>query len=150
MRTHAYQIVLVDGCPTTPSIGFVVDRKEDVMRKDEEPADVLLQLAARLRENQIFGSPVERDGVTVVPVARIRAGGGLGGARGRDPHQTNGGFGFTAQPAGAWIVAETGKVQWQPAVDVSRIAIVGQLVAALLVIITLLTRRNRGRLTRDV
>jgi hypothetical protein len=45
-----------------------------------EDRDVLLQLAARLRENQVFGPPVQRDGVTVVPVAHVRAGGGLGGA----------------------------------------------------------------------
>lgn len=105
--------------------------------------DVLLELADRLRENQIFGPPVERHGVTVVPVARIRGGGGLGGRGGREPHQTNGGFGFISQPAGAWVVADSGKVQWQPAVDASRIAIMGQFAAALCVIVILLTRRRQ-------
>ena len=56
--------------------------------------DVLLRLAARLRENQVYGPPVQRDGVTVVPAAHVRAGGGLGGAAHRGPHETNGGFGF--------------------------------------------------------
>ena len=105
--------------------------------------DVLQQLAAQLRDNQVFGQPVERNGVTVVPVARIRGGGGLGGAKGREPHQANGGFGFTSQPAGAWVVTDSGKVQWQPAVDVSRIAIIGQIAAALVVLAILLIRRHR-------
>ena len=43
----------------------------------------LLQLADRLRENQVFGPVVERDGVTVVPVATVRGGGGLGGPEAR-------------------------------------------------------------------
>ncbi len=124
-------------------------KERDVIRgKDRPTGDVLQQLAARLRENQIFGPPVERAGVTVVPVARIRGGGGLGGAKGREPHQTNGGFGFTSQPAGAWVMTESGKVQWQPAIDVSRIAIIGQVAAALVVLAVLLTRRHRLRIAR--
>ncbi len=111
-----------------------------------EPApttgDVLLQLAARLRENQVFGPPVERDGVTVVPVAHVRAGGGLGGAAHRGPHETNGGFGFVARPAGAWIVHDSGAVRWKPAVDVFRMALLGQLAAAALILLSASKRRR--------
>jgi uncharacterized spore protein YtfJ len=104
--------------------------------------DVLLELAARLRENQIFGPPIQRDGVTVVPVAHIRAGGGLGGAAHRGPHETNGGFGFVARPAGAWIVEDSGTVRWQPATDVTRIALLGQLATAALILLGVMRRRR--------
>jgi uncharacterized spore protein YtfJ len=107
--------------------------------------DVLLQLAARLRENQVFGPPVQRDGVTVVPVAHVRAGGGLGGAAHRGPHETNGGFGFVARPAGAWIVEDSGTVRWQPAVDVTRMAVLAQLTAAAALLLLVASRRSRER-----
>ena len=104
--------------------------------------DVLLQLAARLRENQVFGPPIQRDGVTVVPVAHVRAGGGLGGAAHRGPHETNGGFGFVARPAGAWVVEDSGAVRWQPAVDVTRMAVLGQLTAAAALLLLVASRRR--------
>ena len=104
--------------------------------------DVLLQLAARLGENQVFGPPVQRDGVTVVPVAHVRAGGGLGGAAHRGPHETNGGFGFVARPAGAWIVEDSGAVRWQPAVDVTRMAVLGRLTAAAALLLLVASRRR--------
>jgi hypothetical protein len=106
--------------------------------------DVLLQLAARLRENQVFGPPVQRDGVTVVPVAHVRAGGGLGGAAHRGPHETNGGFGFVARPAGAWIIEDSGAVRWQPAFDVTRIAVLGQVTAAAALFLLVASRRRHG------
>ncbi|SFU07419.1 hypothetical protein SAMN05660657_05389 [Geodermatophilus amargosae] len=110
-----------------------------------ETGDVLLQLAARLRENQVFGPPVQRDGVTVVPVAHVRAGGGLGGAAHRGPHETNGGFGFVARPAGAWIVEDSGAVRWQPAVDVTRIAMLGHMTAAAALFLLVMSRRHQER-----
>src|SRR5918912_132626 len=109
-------------------------------------SDALLRLADRLRENQVFGPVVERNGVTVVPVANVRGGGGVGGPGRRAAQAANGGFGFTGRPAGAWIIDGDGKVHWHPAVDVTRIAIVGQLVtAAALVLVAVVVRlRTRG------
>ncbi len=104
--------------------------------------DVLLQLADRLRENQVFGPPIQRGGVTVLPVASVRAGGGLGGAAHRGPHEANGGFGLVARPAGAWIVRDSGTVHWKPAVDVSRMALLGQLAAAALILLGATSRRR--------
>jgi uncharacterized spore protein YtfJ len=100
-------------------------------------------LADRLRENQVFGPTVERDGVTLLPVAEVRGGGGLG-ASGKDGEEgSGGGFGLTARPAGAWVISD-GKVSWQPAIDVNRAILGGQLVgiAALLVVGRLLRRRG--------
>ncbi len=117
--------------------------------RPEQPAgtaEVLLGLAERLREHQVFGPPVERGGTTVLPVAHVRGGGGLGGPAGRRPDQGNGGFGFVARPAGAWVVDDAGKVTWQPAVDVTRLAVAGQaLTVAALVVIALVLRGRRKR-----
>ncbi len=108
-------------------------------------ADVLVKLAERLRENQIFGPPVERGGTVLVPVAHVRGGGGLGGPVGRRPDQSNGGFGFVARPAGAWVVDDGGKVTWQPAVDVTRLAVAGQVLAVAAVVAISLALRGRRK-----
>ncbi len=112
--------------------------------------DVLLQLADRLRENQVFGPTIQRGGVTVLPVASVRAGGGLGGAAHREPNGANGGFGFVARPAGAWIVADSGAVNWQPAATITRAALRGRLAttAALILLAVANHRRADGRRSR--
>lgn len=81
------------------------------------------QLSARM----VFGEPVEREGIVMVPAARVRGGGG-GGASG-EPGETGGGFGMTATPAGAFIFGQ-GKVRWRPAVNPNQIILGGQIVAA--------------------
>ncbi len=87
----------------------------------------------------VFAEPIERDGILVIPAAKVRGGGGGGG-----DDQANGGagFGLTAKPAGAYVVRE-GRVSWEPAVDVNRIVLGGQLVAivALLVLRSYIRRR---------
>ena len=77
--------------------------------------------------SRVFGEPVERDGVTLVPVAKVRGGGGGGGDA---EHNGGGGFGIAARPAGAYVIRE-GVVAWEPATDPDRIALGWQLVAAL-------------------
>jgi hypothetical protein len=54
------------------------------------------------------------------------AGGGGGGAD--SENNGGGGFGVTAKPAGAWII-RNGEVKWEPAIDATRIATLGMLVA---------------------
>ncbi len=108
--------------------------------------DLIASLAERLREHQVFGPPVERGEVTVVPVAEVRGGGGIGG-RGRLDKGGNGGFGLIAKPVGAWVIAN-GKVSWQPCVDVNRAVLSGTVVtaSALFVLRQLLrTRAQAGR-----
>ncbi len=103
--------------------------------------DLVVDLADRLRQHQVFGPPVERDGVTVVPVAEVRGGGGIGG-RTKPGASGNGGFGLIAKPVGAWVIKD-GKVTWQPALDLNRVILAGNLVAlvALLILRRLLGRR---------
>ena len=88
-----------------------------------------------MRASVVFGEPVERDGMTVIPAAKVRGGGGGGGDA---ENNAGGGFGLDARPAGAYVIRD-GAVVWQPAVDVNRIVLGSQLVA----IVALLVLRAR-------
>jgi uncharacterized spore protein YtfJ len=112
------------------------------------PDEVLGAARDALTVRRVFGDPIERDGAIVIPVARVRGGGGGGGGRGEaEQHGATGwggGFGLDARPVGVYVIRE-GQVSWQPAIDVTRIALQGQIVAiaALLVIRTLVRRLSR-------
>jgi uncharacterized spore protein YtfJ len=67
---------------------------------------------------RVYGDPIESDGVTVVPAAKVGGGGGGGGDSEGDG---GGGFGLGARPVGAYVIKD-GDVRWVPAVDVNRIA----------------------------
>ena len=85
-----------------------------------------------LTVRRVFGEPVERDGITVIPAANVRGGGGGGGdVQGNG----GGGFGVSASPAGAYVI-KNGTVRWEPALDLNRTIFMGQVVGivALLVI----------------
>ena len=110
----------------------------------------LSQLLDTTREaltvRRVFGEPYERDGVTVIPAARVRGAGGGGG--GKDEHGQEGdggGFVLTARPVGAYVLKD-GAVAWQPAVDVERVVTVAVLGwAAVAWVVSRAVRRSRGR-----
>jgi hypothetical protein len=52
-------------------------------RTDELLATLAERIGARFDAGTVFGAPVDRDGVTVIPVAAIRF--GMGGGGGSDP-----------------------------------------------------------------
>jgi uncharacterized spore protein YtfJ len=93
---------------------------------------------------RVFGAPINQDGLTVVPVAKIGGGGGAGGGTepAGDAAGSGGGFGLTAKPLGVFVLSN-GKVRWRPAVDVNKIILGGQLVAvtALLLVRALVKAR---------
>ncbi len=69
---------------------------------------------------RVFGEPFEKDGVTVIPAARVAGGGGGGSGSEEDgPQGEGGGFGINASPAGAFVIGE-GTVKWVPAIDPAR------------------------------
>jgi len=104
----------------------------------------LQQFRDSFTTNMVFGEPIDREGVTLVPVARLIGGGGSGHGEG---HHTRGqsegealpthgsgwggGFGADAHAVGAYII-RNGDARWQPAVDVNRIILGGQIAAILL------------------
>lgn len=102
-----------------------------------------------LTVKHVFGEAYERDGVTVIPAAEVRGGGGGGGTDPQGKGQGSGtgmGFGIKVRPAGAFVI-KNGDVSWMPAVDVTRIALGGQLVAlaGLLFLRQALTRRRHRK-----
>lgn len=92
---------------------------------------------------KVFGEPIERDGVTVIPVARVAGGGGAGsGQDERGQEGEGGGFGLGGTPAGVFVIKD-GKVRWQPAVDPNRLIAVLGMVAVALTAARLKARRRR-------
>ena len=110
--------------------------------------DVIAQAKDTLTVKRVFGEPYEKDGVTVIPAARVQ--GGAGGGSGEDPDSqgrgSGSGFGVTARPVGAFIIRD-GDLSWRPAVDVNRIILGGQLVVvvALLTVRAIVKARSRSR-----
>jgi uncharacterized spore protein YtfJ len=66
---------------------------------------------------RVFGDPIEADGVTIIPAAKVGGGGGGGGD---DADNGGGGFGLGAKPVGVYVIRD-GDASWRPAVDVNRI-----------------------------
>jgi len=103
--------------------------------------DILGGAREAMSVRRVFGEPIERDGVTIVPVARIRGGGGGGGDK-----EGNGGagFGLVATPAGVYVL-EGDSVTWKPASNPSRVVLGAQLLAALAVLAAWSVLRARSR-----
>jgi len=95
---------------------------------------------------RVFGDPYEKNGLTVIPAARIMGGGGGGSGEGPQDtgHGEGGGFGVAAKPAGVYVIKEDG-VRWQPAVDVNRVILGAQIVAILALLTARTAIRVRGR-----
>lgn len=107
--------------------------------------DILARAREVVTVQQVFGEPIQQGGVIVVPVAAVRGGGGGGG--GTDPEGKHegggGGFGLMARPVGAYVIRGD-QVEWQPAIDVTRIVTAGAALAGL----ALLTVRKAIRKRR--
>jgi uncharacterized spore protein YtfJ len=92
---------------------------------------------------RVYGQPIERDGMTVIPVATVGGGfgGGQGGAAaeagegGEKPTSWGGGGAFSAKPVGVYVIKD-GELSWHPAVDTNRTILIGCLtgIVALLVV----------------
>lgn len=98
--------------------------------------DAINQARSMMRATEVFGTPFEKNGVTIIPAAKIAGGAGGGGDQ-HEPQAGGMGFGVVSQPAGAFVI-NGGKVTWQPALDLNRVIFMGQLVA----IVALVTARS--------
>jgi len=112
------------------------------------------RLGAKAAASAVFGTPVERDGVTVIPVARVRWGFGGGGGGGRNEKAQDGwggGGGVQAVPLG-FIEVKDGGAQYRRVHDPLRLAIAALLLplsiaaagAVMVVTITALARSMKG------
>jgi uncharacterized spore protein YtfJ len=121
-----------------------------------DPRQLIEGVREGLSVRQVFGEPVERDGVTVIPAATVIGGGGSGGGEGvgepssqkaqAEPHSQSGsgsgfgsGFGGVMWPAGAFEIRD-GRVTWRPAIDLTRV-----LLMALALAIAVVRARGRRR-----
>jgi uncharacterized spore protein YtfJ len=112
-----------------------------------EVQEVLSQVRDAVTVKRVYGEPYERNGVVVIPAARVGGGGGGGGGEGDQPDKGKGsgfgvGFGLGAAPVGAYVIRGE-KVEWKPAIDVTSVImrLQGVLILALL---ALLRRRRRS------
>ena len=102
--------------------------------------DLLSTLADRLgapcAASTVFGTPVERDGVTVVPVAVVRFGfgGGAGGESAKDQDGEGAGAGGMVTPAG-YIELKDGRSRFVPIVHPARMLalVAGAILTGLLI-----------------
>jgi uncharacterized spore protein YtfJ len=97
--------------------------------------DVVNEAKGAMRVSEVFGMPYEKNGITIIPAAKIAGGAGGGGDQAQ-PQAGGVGFGVSSRPVGAFVI-KGGEVSWQPALDVNRIILMGQIVA----IVALLTAR---------
>ncbi|MEV7096816.1 hypothetical protein AB0M80_28590 [Amycolatopsis sp. NPDC051045] len=91
----------------------------------------------------VYGEPVERDGVVVIPAAAVFGGGGGGGGddSGVLPVREGAGAGVLARPVGAFVV-RGGSVTWVPAVDVTRLGLAA--VAGVVALAKILAKRTKA------
>lgn len=114
-----------------------------------------LNAARRLiHVRRAFGAPIEHDGVTLVPVARVVGGTGFGGGdgtidesgdeAGRSGSGGGGGLGVGVTPVGVYVV-KGGEVRWEPAFDLNRAVIGGQVLGAIALVVLARALRRRRR-----
>ncbi len=104
------------------------------MTADNEVLSTIDKARDVLTVKRVFGDPYEKNGVTMIPAARVQ--GAAGGGKGEGTDMEGGGagsgsgsgFGINARPAGAFVI-KGDDVQWRPAVDVNKIIIGAQLIA---------------------
>jgi uncharacterized spore protein YtfJ len=103
---------------------------------------LLAEVRDAMTVKRVFGEPIERDGVMVIPVANVM--GGFGGGRGDPRSEGNGGvgagFGVRATPAGVYVI-DHGRVRWEPALNLNAVILGGQIVA---IVMFLALRRLAG------
>jgi uncharacterized spore protein YtfJ len=100
--------------------------------------ELLAKSRDALTVGRVFGEPIVRDGVTIIPVARVAGAGGAGEGTGGagEQHGEGGGSGYalSAQPAGVYSI-KNGEVTWHPAINVNRIVAGGQAVGVACILV---------------
>jgi uncharacterized spore protein YtfJ len=127
---------------------------QEQKRADGTRAPEIFETVAEMSRNigiadAVFGSPIDRDGVTVIPVARLARGAGAGS--GTEPGEGGGGgggFGVTARPVGAFVIRNH-RVSWRPALDLNRVITGGQIVTVVALLTVRAVVRSRRRRRRN-
>jgi uncharacterized spore protein YtfJ len=106
---------------------------------------------------RVFGEPYEKNGVTIIPAARIMGGAGAGegqqptgdGEGTASPTGSGGGFGLAGRPAGAFVV-KGDQVRWLPAIDVNRLMLGFQVTMIVFLLVMRSIARARAEAARAV
>jgi len=104
--------------------------------------ELLSKVTSDLSVKRVFGEPIEHDGTLLVPVARVRGGAGGGTGTAEANGGSGGGGGVDARPIGVFVVKGP-DVSWQPALDVTRVAIGGQVLAIVMFLVLRSVLRRR-------
>jgi uncharacterized spore protein YtfJ len=80
------------------------------------------KLGVQARSASVYSEPIETNGITIVPVAKVRwgfgGGGGAGGAKDGKGHGSGGGGGMRVTPVG-YIELKDGQSEFKPIRDAS-------------------------------
>ena len=108
--------------------------------------DELLQGARdAISVKRVFGDPIERNGITVIPVAHVAGAGGGGGGGDKEGNAgSGGGFGGYAWPAGVYVIRGE-EVRWQPTVNATALALAAQKIVRMLLKAYLDRRKHRRK-----
>ena len=111
-----------------------------------DASELLTKIREGMTGTTVYGEPVQRNGVMIIPASSVMGGGGGGG--GIAPAMTGEGdaeagtavgegsgvgFGVTARPAGAFVIRGE-EVEWVPAIDRNRQIMFGSLIAILAIL----------------
>lgn len=109
--------------------------------------ELLSEVKDAITVKRVYGDPIEKDGMTVIPVAFVRGGGGGGGGKDETGGGSGSGFGVSARPAGVYVIKD-GDVVWRPAFDLGRTILWGQLTGIALILTLRSMSRSRGKTKR--
>ncbi|HTQ38046.1 MAG TPA: spore germination protein GerW family protein [Pirellulales bacterium] len=97
----------------------MLDDAIDQTTKKQKPTFVeriVERMGLQATAKAVYADPVERDGITVIPVAKLRWGFGGGSGRKRGKRGKGGGGGMQAAPLG-YIEITEGRTQFKPIHD---------------------------------
>ncbi len=108
-----------------------------------DASELLTKVRESMTSTTVYGEPIERDGVIVIPASSVMGGGGGGSGMtpavadevgvGAAGEGSGVGFGVTAKPAGAFVI-RGGDVEWVPAIDRNRQILFGSLMGILVIL----------------
>lgn len=109
--------------------------------------EIISQARDSITVKRVFGEPIEKDQLTIIPVAKVI--GGAGGGTGTSPEGnggegTGGGFGVAARPAGTYVIRGD-DVEWRPSLDLNRVILGAQIVVAAALIAVASIARARAK-----
>ena len=114
-------------------------------RRTMTAAGILEQVRDTITVKRVFGEAYASEGCLVVPVAAVRGGGGGGdGADAGGNGGSGGGFGVSARPVGVYRIRGE-EVTWLPAFDLTHVAVLGEIVGIVALLVLRSILRGRGR-----